>query len=58
MSYVIHIKETFTDRAQAERHFDSLQKTAWPYVWCMEDVRTGNWLVRALIEPQTYKTVA
>lgn len=50
MARMTLVERTFAGRAQAERWFDCLRPTAWPYVWCIEDPRNRRWSVRALVE--------
>lgn len=58
MTRVFHFERTFTDHGEAERCFDSLQPTAWPYIWCMEIQDSDQWKVIALIEIHVYSQVA
>ncbi len=58
MTRVLHYGRTFADRAEAERCFDSLQSTAWPYVWYHESIKDREWKVIALVESQLYSRVA
>jgi len=58
MSQVVHVERSFATRAQAERFFDALQSTAWPYVWCLHDVGSGRWKVSALVETGQYRKVS
>jgi len=58
MPHVVHIERSFIRRGEAERYFDTLKSEAWPYVWCIEDVDSGRWLVSALVETSRYNNVA
>lgn len=50
MTRLVHIERQFTTRAQAESWFDTLRRTAWPYVWCMKLPQGSRWRVAALVE--------
>ena len=58
MSHLVLVERSFATRAQADRWFDSLQPSAWPYVWCEQDLRSRRWRVRALIEKGQLPSVA
>jgi len=58
MSQVVLIQRTFAARQQADRWFDALRPTAWPYVWCTEDPVSRRWRVRALIEKRALPAIA
>lgn len=58
MSHLVLVERTFATQRQADRWFDSLQSTAWPYVWCEHDARIRRWRVRALVEKGQLPAVA
>lgn len=58
MSRLTLVERTFMGRVQAQRWFDSLRRTAWPYIWCTHDLRTRRWSVRALVEQGALRDVA
>lgn len=58
MSRLTLVERTFMGRVQAQRWFDSLRTTAWPYIWCIHDLRTRRWSVRALVEQGALREVS
>ena len=50
MSRLVQVDREFPTWAAAEAYFDSIWRTAWPYVWCIECPETSGWRVTALVE--------
>lgn len=50
MSHMFVVERSFTVRRKAERWFESIRATAWPYVWCVHDSGSRMWNVTALLE--------
>ena len=50
MPRVKYVQLAFAGRSEAEACMETLRGSAWPYVWCVEDLVNHCWIVTALVE--------